>query len=327
MQPTALDAATLEKLISAAVAAPSIHNTQPWRYRLDPDTATLEVQAVVERTLPYADPMGRALHISVGAALFNLRVAVAHFGWEPVVRLLPHPADPCVLAAVRLAGPPRGGHEHRPDLYDVIWRRHTSRFPFTDAEIPPAVLTELREAATIEGATLHLPGPVETDRLLHLTAEAERRNSTDAERTAEARAWIRESSRVGMPKAALGPQDARGYVPVRDFGGLDPEEHQPTAVFEQHPTIGVLTTTYDRPADWLRAGQALEHLLLVATTHNVRASLLHQAVEWADLRWALRDTHHGPSHVQVLVRLGYGPEGAATPRQPVAEVLTGDLPG
>ena len=104
MQPTALDAATLEKLISAAVAAPSIHNTQPWRYRLDPDTTTLEVQAVVERNLPYADPMGRALHLSVGAALFNLRVAVAHFGWEPVVRLLPHPADPCILAAVRLVG-------------------------------------------------------------------------------------------------------------------------------------------------------------------------------------------------------------------------------
>ncbi|WP_322973421.1 hypothetical protein [Actinacidiphila soli] len=116
MRPTSLDAATLEKLISAGVAAPSIHNTQPWRFRLDPDTATLEVRAAAERGLRFTDPMGRALHVSVGAVLFNLRVAVAHFGWEPVVRLLPRPGEPELLASVRLAGPARNGH-HGDDLY------------------------------------------------------------------------------------------------------------------------------------------------------------------------------------------------------------------
>ncbi|MZE77235.1 hypothetical protein GTY57_09470, partial [Streptomyces sp. SID5475] len=69
------DTATLEKLISASVAAPSMYNTQPWRYRLDTDTATVEIRAAAERALRHADPVGRALHVSVGAALFNLRVA------------------------------------------------------------------------------------------------------------------------------------------------------------------------------------------------------------------------------------------------------------
>lgn len=137
-----LNAATLEKLIAAAVAAPSLHNTQPWRCRPDPDTATIEVRAATERSLRHTDPLGRALHVSVGAAVFNLRVAVAHFGWEPVVRLLPRPAEPGLLASVRLAGPLPGGSRHGQDLYDAVWRRHSSRVPFSGRAIPARVLAE-----------------------------------------------------------------------------------------------------------------------------------------------------------------------------------------
>ncbi|MCW2875279.1 hypothetical protein [Actinacidiphila oryziradicis] len=318
MAPTALDAATLEKLISAAVAAPSIHNTQPWRFRLDPDTATLRVQAASGRGLRATDPMGRALHVSVGAALFNLRVAVARFGWEPVVRLLPCPAEPDVLASVRLAGPARN-NGHRQDLYNAMWLRRSSRFPFSAHRLPPQLLSELTEAAHTEGASLSLPGPDETTRLLHLTAEAESRNAHDPVRCAESRAWIRDGSPDGLPGSALGPQDATERLPMRDFTGTGAgprsESRPPAATFESHPLIAVLATAHDRRTDWLRAGQALEYVLLTATTHSVRASLLHQALEWPDLRCALPDARSGPAHVQMLIRLGYGPAGPATPRR------------
>ncbi|WP_328912221.1 MULTISPECIES: Acg family FMN-binding oxidoreductase [unclassified Streptomyces] len=320
MRSTALDAATLEKLISAAVAAPSIHNTQPWRYRLDPDTSTVEVRASADRTLRRADPLARALHVSVGAALFNLRVAVAHFGWEPVVRLLPDPAEPDLLASVRLAGPLPGGAHHGQDLYDVLWRRHTSRLPFSDRPLAPGVLTELVEAAHAEGALLAVRGAAETIRLLRLTAEAESRNISDPERRAESREWIRDDAPDGLPGWALGPQDADGHLPVRDFSALRPADRRPPALFERHPVIAVLSTGHDRPADWLRAGQALEHALLVATAHDVRASLMHQALEWTDLRWVLRDPRGGVEHVQMLIRLGYGREGRPTPRRPLRDV-------
>lgn len=320
MTTTALDAATLEKLISAAVAAPSLHNTQPWRYRLDPATSTIEVRAATERALRQIDPVGRALHVSVGAALFNLRVAVAHFGWEPVIRLLPRPAEPDLLASVRLAGPPISGERHRTDLYDAVWRRHSSRFPFSSRPIPPELLVEIAEAARTEGAVLHLPGPVETRRILQLTAEAERRGATDPARRDESRGWVREGTPDGLPGAALGPQDATGHLPVRDFSALRPVNQQPSAPFEPHPVIAVLSTPHDRRADWLRTGQALEHALLVATAHRIRASLLHQAIEWPDLRWALRDPRGSAEYPQMLIRLGYGPEGPATPRRPAQDV-------
>jgi hypothetical protein len=79
--------------------------------------------------------------------------------------------------------------------------------------------------------------------------------------------------------------------------------------------VALLTTGHDRRSDWLRAGQALEHVLLVATAHGVRASLLHQPMEWPDLRRNLTPVPDLTGHAQMLIRLGYGPDGPATPRR------------
>ncbi|WP_275558644.1 hypothetical protein [Streptomyces sp. 5-6(2022)] len=335
MQPAMLDAAILEKLISAAVAAPSIHNAQPWRYRLNPDTVSLEVRAAPERAPRYADPLGRALSVSAGAAVFNLRVAVAHFGWEPVVQLLPYRSQPDLLATVRLAASPadRAGRydDGHDDLYDVIWRRHSSRSPYSARRLPARVLCDLTEAARGDGATLRLADPEETAWLLRLTAEAERRVSGDPRRLAESRSWVRDTGPYGIPPAvppaALGPRDATGRLPMRGYLGPRPDgswgDDRPTTPFATQPTIAVLATGQDRRTDWLRAGQALEHVLLLATSHAVRASLLHQALEWSDLRWSLSGAHPAPGHVQMLIRLGYGPVGPATPRDAAAEALDG----
>lgn len=319
---TALDGATLEKLVSAAVAAPSIHNTQPWRFRLDPGTTTIEVHAAPERALPHTDPDDRAVHISAGAALFNLRVAVAHFGWEPVVRLLPRPAEPGCLAAVRLAGPRgEGAPQVIAGLYDAVWHRHSSRVPFHDRPVPYSVRDEVVAAAAAEDALLLFPSTSEVERILQLTAEGEWHGLADPDREAESRAWVHDGADDGIPTAALGSRDSTGRVPVRDFtAGLGANPRSPER-FERRPAVAVLGTAGDLPADWLRAGQGLERALLVGTSHGVRASLFSQAVEWPELRWALRDPREGDLRVQMLIRFGYGPEGQATPRRPVHDVL------
>ncbi|MGW7382791.1 hypothetical protein [Streptomyces sp. NPDC054794] len=113
-----IDATALEVLLSAATAAPSIHNTQPWRFRLDPVTRLLDVRAVPQKSLSRTDPEFRAQYLSVGAALFNLRVAADHLGLDAMVRLLPDPSDPGLLAALWPCG-----RSHSPDLPNEQWRQ------------------------------------------------------------------------------------------------------------------------------------------------------------------------------------------------------------
>lgn len=263
--------------------------------------------------------MGRALHVSVGASVFNLRVAVAHFGWCPVTRLLPVPDEPRLLATVRLTGAPsRAATGHRDGLYEAIRRRHSSRLPFSAKPLPAPLRAELAEAARREGALLTFPAADERDHLLRVTAEAERRNRADPDRGAESRRWVHrdgdEPADVGLPQAVLGPQDSYERLPMRDFTAQRHTDRLPSQPFETDPMIALLTTEHDRRTDWLRAGQALEHALLAATVRGLRTSLLHQPLEWPDLRQALSPTPGRDGHAQMLIRLGYGPEGPATPR-------------
>ncbi len=163
----------VDGLVLAAVAAPSMHNTQPWRFRVEGAGGTIELHADPARMLPVGDPDGRAAHIACGAALLNLRVAAAVAGLRPDIRLLPDPGQPLLLAAIRLAG----GHQPtwwEGELHAAIWRRQTNREPFSNRPVPPGIRAELAEAACLEGATLAFLDRGEAGRVLRLAADAER---------------------------------------------------------------------------------------------------------------------------------------------------------
>src|SRR5260370_24881694 len=160
-------------LLEAAVAAPSMHNPQPWRFRVLHRAQAIELRADPRRALRYGDPSGRAVHIACGAALFNMRLAAAVAGRQPVVQLLPDPDQPLLLASVRLAAPHRLQQQER-DLHAAITRRHTNRRPFSGRPVPPAVLAELAQAARLEGAIPPILYHAATLRALQLTPAAYR---------------------------------------------------------------------------------------------------------------------------------------------------------
>lgn len=259
MQTRKSDAATVHALLAAAVAAPSIHNTQPWRFGLDPDTGLIQVRLDRRRPLPRADPRLRAQHLSVGAAVFNLRVAAEHLGWDPVVRLCPAPDDPDLLATVRLARPVADAQLPLRDLYEQIERRHTSRMPFTGRPVPEPIVCEMTSSARAEGAHLEVPDIIGTRRLLRLTQAAEARNAADPARADEERTWITlpgGDATYGVPITALGARDVSGRMPVRDFTGGLSVPRLPALRFERHAQVALLWTPYDWREDWLesRAG-------------------------------------------------------------------------
>jgi nitroreductase len=306
------------ELLRAATLAPSMHNTQPWRFRILPAGQTIELYADPSRMLKHADPHGRAVHIACGAALFNLRLAVAVAGREPVVRLFPDPAQPQLLAALRLAGPYRPSQADT-ELLAAAAARHTNRKPFSNRPPPPGVLAELAQAATAEGAALHLPDQEETARLLSLISDAERDLAADPGYRAELARWAGGTRHHdGIPASALGPRDPTGQTPVRD---LTPDRHHPLgyACFEDAPQLAVLSTAGSTRKDWMHAGQALQRVLLTATRHGIAAAPLTQPLKTADA-WLVRDPRAGLEQPQMILRLGHGLPVPPSPRRPANDV-------
>ncbi len=205
-------------LAHAAAAAPSMHNAQPWLFRYFRRSRTFEIRADFERTMPHSDPDTRGLHIGCGAALLNLRVAVAHEGWYPETRLLPDPTDRTLVASVRLTGSATDGSELGA-LYPAIHQRHSSRYPFEEREIPDPVREALSAAAHVEGATLTFPTSWHLKEVLELVQEAEARNITDPGRDQDLARWTRidapsvGTADDGVPHYAFGPRKRGGQGP------------------------------------------------------------------------------------------------------------------
>ncbi|MFR9777055.1 Acg family FMN-binding oxidoreductase [Micromonospora sp. MS34] len=310
----------LRECIAAAVAAPSIHNTQPWLFR--GCDGVLEVMVDTTRRLTAVDHDGREMLVSVGAALFNLRVAVRAHGRQPVVALMPDPARPELVARVQL-GPDEAPTPSVAALAGAIPLRHTNRRPYQDQPVPPAVLTELGVAAEREGATLLVADGELRSAVLSLVRTADNAMREHPAYRAELAAWTTPGGvgrRDGVPRQAFGPRDARRAIPLRDFS-LGNAAPTATARFEPDPTMILLFTGGDTRADWVRAGSALERLLLTATIRGLAATPLSQVVEVPRLRGLLADPAGG-SFLQTVLRVGYPSMPVlATPRRSLDEVI------
>ena len=308
-------------MLRAAVAAPSMHNTQPWRFRFA--GWVVEVYRDRERELPAEDPQRRMLYLSLGAAIFNLRVAAAVRGHGSQVRHLIDQRRPDLVAEVELGVPLT---DQLQLLGPYLTQRRTNRQPFTAARVPGQVRAELDLSARIEGAELQwLDRPSRRWWLQLATNDADIADDEDGTRTAERRRWVGGDRDVdGVPSSALGPRIAGGDTVVRELAATEADAARPVAAFEREPQLAVLATRFDGPIEWLRAGQAMERVLLEATAHGVATSLLNQVIEHEGLRWQVNDPLGPWQRPQAVIRFGYGPSVPPTPRRPLADVLIRD---
>jgi nitroreductase len=313
----------IEDVVRAAGAAPSVHNSQPWQFAVD-NGDILQLSAAVDRALWVADPSARLLYMSCGAALMNARLAIRAEGGQPDLWLLPHPDYSFdVLARICISpGAPPSPEERK--LHDAIPRRRTNRGPFTGQPIPEPVTAAMRDAARTEGAGLHLLDNDQTESVLAASAEAGTELAANAEHRDELRRWIATGRDDGIPLAALPHQPASEPAPVRthDYFAAVPQAKGPQVQYERFPHVAVLTTAEDEPEDWLVGGQALQRVLLTATASGISASFLCQLLELRDMREDDPPHWPGPANPQMIIRLGYATEPAAsTPRRPLDDVL------
>jgi len=310
------DESTVTTWLEAATRAPSIHNTQPWLFGIGPDG--IEIHADVTRRLPAIDGRGRAMHISLGAAIANLRIAVRHSGRTATAVLLPEPSRPLHVASVRLGGPHQVDEEDR-ELYSAIARRRSNRSPFDNRVPARKDLEALEAAAGTEHAVLGIADTAERDTLLSLARTTENRMHKEPAYRDELRRWTTDDPYRddGVSVETVGPWSARTALPLRDFAADREIPGRATAEFEREPTLATLWTPGDAPRDWLVAGIALERVMLEATSRGIETCPFTQPLEDPDLRDLLR---RDDLVAQAVIRLGYGPAAPPTNRRPLDEV-------
>ncbi|WP_213450385.1 Acg family FMN-binding oxidoreductase [Rhizomonospora bruguierae] len=307
--------AALTEAAAVAGYAPSVHNTQPWRWRILPDA--MELYAERSRQLSAADPEGHLMLVSCGAALHHAVVALAAAGRAAEVRPLPDPDRPDLLARVTAEAPAEVTAEAMRRM-QAIRLRHTDRRPVSDTPVPEAAVQAI-VAATTGLARLHL---LTRDQVLELAAAASA--AAEAEQAdpqmQEELAYWRDRA---LPPEVLPERPAQTTVPVRDFGAPGTLPIGPG--HDRAARYAVLYGDDDEPRTWLLAGQALSAAWLAATQLGVSMVPLSSVIEVPGTRQALRRALADLGYPYLVLRLGVAdPERrgpAHPPRLPVEQVI------
>jgi hypothetical protein len=324
--------------LHAAVLAPSVHNTQPWRFRLHGGTDPF-VELLIDpaRGLPVLDPAHRQLVISCGAALAGYEIGLLSCGLTPHIEVFPADRDAACLARIRVTD--LGAADQRAlRMLPALLHRRSYRGPMTSAPVAQLIRDMLAQEA--EPACLLHFVPRETWRAVErlvVVAALELSEATAVDD--ETRTWTRlgERTQDGVPAAnwqRTSEETAGAPVVQRDFAQGRPVPDQPgwskmseMTEVEADPMLAVLLTPTDSPLDWVDTGRALLRLALAAQTDGLALGYVNQPTEVPGLRDELAEllqpTPNGFDVPQLVLRLGYPAEPLppATPRRPVQSVL------
>ena len=308
MRSALLEPGTVHAVLSLANRAPSVHNSQPWRWRVG--SSTIDLLADASRALPRVDPDGRDLQLSCGAALHHLQVALRAAGRSGEVRRLPDPSRPEFLATVEVrAGSPTAEDL---ELARLIETRRSDRRVFLPRAVPADLTAVLAGTAAAAGAELRLLTPGEQWEVVALVERAAVEQALTPGLNEEVAAWTGRprGAADGVPAASV-PGDVTAAVPVRYFAGQELEQN-PLGVLESDGSVlALLHTAADDLLDRLRAGEALSTVLLEAERAGLATCPLTQPLEVAGTRVRLAaDLLPGGRSPQVLLRLGWAPAGA-----------------
>jgi nitroreductase len=314
-------------VVSAAVWAPSVHNTQPWWFAAR--GAELVLHADNRRQLSVADTAGREMMISCGAALFTAKLALRTLGYIPETRVLPDPANPLVIARLRWRhrAPPTG-YELR--LFSTVTRRRSHRGGFGPCPLTAGLLAALRQDARQDLAHLRVANDEGSRAAVAAVVEmaelAERNENAYVRELADWTPPPGSARRDGVSPLSYPARSERGggQFLSRDFAhghgwGMATSSAAADAWFTG--TVCLLTTPSDGPSDWVHAGLALQRILLTAAAFGVAAALYSQPVELDWLREVLRAQLGDGSYPQLVLRLGIVTQSAVSVRRAPESVL------
>lgn len=296
-----LTEAQVRTVVGTAVTAPSVHNSQPWRFAARGNV--VEVRADRRRVLRDQDPDGRGLLVSCGAASLLAELAVRGLGRSCSTELVPDEDRPDVVARL-VAGPPAAPTPEQVRLLEAVPRRHTDCGPYADWPVPLQLLDDLGRAAVAEGAWLQVLSPLDLLELALCQTRADAAVAADPAARCEGGRWA---------GAEAAPADGRpagqvpGWTAGRREAGADC-----AAATSADDLVLVLGTPDDERRSWVCAGRALAHVLLTATSHGLVAAPATLALELPTVRQALPGALAPRGAPQVVLRAGF-PAGLRSP--------------
>jgi hypothetical protein len=244
--------------------------------------------------------------------------------------MAPDPDRPGLIADVT-PGPPQPATDEERRMYDQIRRRRTHRGGFRAGALPVGLLQALRAHACAEHVSLRIVAdPRVRIALAALSEAAEQVQQMDPAYVAEVARWVPApgGERLDGVHEPGCPRDPDHIDP--DFAGRDFARGQGWGLVggERREATGVvvlLTTTGDGRADWIRAGEALQRVLLRAAEDDVSAAFHTQVLEVPELREFLRTRFCDGTYPQMIMRLGVAQEEFDSVRSPTADAAVGDL--
>jgi len=312
----------IEFLLRYAVLAPSGHNQQPWSFQITQQG--VEVFADYTRRLPVIDPANREMTMSLGAAIANLRVAAAHFGFEST--LLFHGGDgtgAVATIALRETSCPDAGMK---GLFSAIKRRHTNRTPFDGQSVEPEALATLLDLVDRYPETFHVVFRQDKQRAADLIAFADQLLMADDVYRRELAACVHPANGAddGLAADTLGipaPLGGAASFVLRhfDLGALQARQDRDLTM---SATALLIVTADDDSISLLQAGEALEYLLLTITQAGLQYSFLNAPIQRADLRDRVEMLAGSKRRAQLIVRIGHGQAVTRpSPRRPLEAVV------
>jgi nitroreductase len=321
MNSTFPDLETVRTALALAIRAPSVHNTQPWRWRVGEQNLHLYAERSLQ--LRYTDPDSRDLIISCGATLNHCTLALAALGWQCKVHRLPNPTDPYHLASIEV-------QRWSPSEADValaaaIPRRRTDRRLYSPWRVPHGDIALMGARAARMGVTMRRVEP--TPALAVTLTRAVREHLDDADYLVELAMWSgRHAATAGVPAKNTPNSEAGARVPGRIFAGAVLAQPPDATVGADSGVLLALGTAKDDATARLRAGEATSMVLLTATALGMATCPMTEPLEITTTRDAIQSEVFGvDSFPQMLIRVGWAPFNAdplpATPRRSVADVV------
>jgi hypothetical protein len=322
-----VDIEVLKKAVLLACRAPSVHNSQPWRWVVedDPEKSTVHLFVDRRRTVTATDPSGRQAILSCGAVLDHFRIAMTAAQYQTSITRFPNPNDPSHLATVEFS-PIDHVTEAQQKRVKAMLQRRTDRLPFGPPENWHLFEPILRSTFDEDVAMLDVLSDDQRPHLVEASQLSEALRRDDPSYHVELQWWT--SSFVltqGMPPSALLSVTERRRVEIaRDFPIRSHQDRRPEMDADRSRIL-VLSTPDDTRTDVLRCGEVLSTLLIECTMAGMATCTLTHLIESEECRDIVRGLIGRRGEPQVLIRVGAAPPmesiPAPTPRRSLDSVL------